>query len=258
MKWYFCINASGAERYSDHIIAAVRSAKKNTDLTPICVCHDPQNTFPKNLEDFLLKNGVSIIRDESVIYRKLIDNKIHPDGFSLDVAAGAYLRFEVPRIETEDKFVLYTDCDVIFCPGFSLESITNPKYFSCSPEFDYDNWSYFNSGVMIINIESMKLTYDSLISVAFERLKSGLHQSYDQGDLNAFYWMAWNHLPPQFNWKPYWGINNSAKIIHFHGPKPKDIENIISGDTRFQILVDLFMRDRSSYEFYVEMYKNYL
>jgi hypothetical protein len=22
------------------------------------------------------------------------------------------------------------------------------------------------------------------------------------------------------NWKPYWGENAQAKIIHFHGPKP--------------------------------------
>ena len=27
---------------------------------------------------------------------------------------------------------------------------------------------------------------------------------------------------PLFNWKPYWGFNPLAKIVHFHGPKPAD------------------------------------
>lgn len=27
---------------------------------------------------------------------------------------------------------------------------------------------------------------------------------------------------PLFNWKPYWGYNARAKLIHFHGPKPLD------------------------------------
>jgi hypothetical protein len=31
---------------------------------------------------------------------------------------------------------------------------------------------------------------------------------------------GWKPLRPELNWKPYWGINPAAKIIHFHGPKP--------------------------------------
>lgn len=27
-------------------------------------------------------------------------------------------------------------------------------------------------------------------------------------------------LPIEYNWKPYWGINDKAKLIHFHGMKP--------------------------------------
>ena len=29
---------------------------------------------------------------------------------------------------------------------------------------------------------------------------------------------------PVFNWKAYWGENSSAKLIHFHGPKPKQYD----------------------------------
>ena len=28
-------------------------------------------------------------------------------------------------------------------------------------------------------------------------------------------------LPPRFNWKPYWGMDKDAVIVHFHGPKPE-------------------------------------
>ena len=27
-------------------------------------------------------------------------------------------------------------------------------------------------------------------------------------------------LPDELNWKPYWGLNSNAEIVHFHGPKP--------------------------------------
>ena len=34
------------------------------------------------------------------------------------------------------------------------------------------------------------------------------------------YGPRWDRLRPELNWKPYWGENADAKIIHFHGPKP--------------------------------------
>ena len=30
------------------------------------------------------------------------------------------------------------------------------------------------------------------------------------------------HTWAHFNWKPYWGNGSYARLIHFHGPKPRD------------------------------------
>ena len=45
----------------------------------------------------------------------------------------------------------------------------------------------------------------------------------DQGAYNEFYSGKFVvHRWPLFNWKPYWGFNARAKLVHFHGPKPDD------------------------------------
>jgi hypothetical protein len=31
------------------------------------------------------------------------------------------------------------------------------------------------------------------------------------------------------NWKPYWGVNGKASVVHFHGPKIAALERILAG-----------------------------
>ena len=51
-------------------------------------------------------------------------------------------------------------------------------------------------------------------------LNFGKYGPLDQGAYNAFYQGRFDvHRSPVFNWKPYWGYNSGAKLIHFHGPK---------------------------------------
>ena len=54
-------------------------------------------------------------------------------------------------------------------------------------------------------------------------------------------------LPIEYNWKPYWGINDKAKLIHFHGMKPSSnlneagfiTDNSFSVSFSMQILADM-------------------
>lgn len=49
------------------------------------------------------------------------------------------------------------------------------------------------------------------------------NRALDQGALIDFYNKSYQIIMnPMFNWKPYWGFNSSAVLIHFHGPKPAD------------------------------------
>jgi hypothetical protein len=49
--------------------------------------------------------------------------------------------------------------------------------------------------------------------------------AWDQGAYRRFFRTKegvalWDKLPPELNWKPYWGDPATAAIVHFHGPKP--------------------------------------
>jgi hypothetical protein len=68
-----------------------------------------------------------------------------------------------------------------------------------------------------------------------EHLKTFVAKAYDQTAYISYYQgrtivdlpfiklrrqARWDKLDPKMNWKPYWGINSDAYMIHFHGPKP--------------------------------------
>jgi len=42
----------------------------------------------------------------------------------------------------------------------------------------------------------------------------------DQGLIISYFGPTATRLPDNYNWKPYWGINHDAVIVHFHGFKP--------------------------------------
>ena len=109
--------------------------------------------------------------------------------------------------------VLYTDCDVMFLrqpvfPG-------RPVLFAATTEFS-DDPSDLNSGVMVMNLVSLRQVLDRLQ----EFTRSCLHLGLDQEILKAFFGPHYVVLDKVLNWRPYWGFNPAAQILHFHGPKP--------------------------------------
>ena len=169
------------------------------------------SSFTRNLE----AQGVRVIHIRVPFYDRL---EAHGGAGSsyLSITSGCYLRTQIPVVETEDKFVLYTDCDVIFRSDPDLSSL-RPEYFAVSPEGHREDYiGNMNSGVMLINCENMRASYPAFESF----IANNLHIGLDQDHYKAFYQGKWERLDNRFNWKPYWGINNDAVILHWHGPKP--------------------------------------
>lgn len=224
-KWYFAINDAGLPHFDRCIRAAVKSAQANTRLKPICLYSGDGAPFINEIE----RDGVQVIRWKPSLAAAIASTE-NANGWHKGIATGANLRLDIPLIEKTDPYVLYTDCDVLFLRHPKLEP--KPEFFAAAPENDPNDWSFANTGVLIINVENMRRDHADLTAFAAPRLNTfgpKGHGTYDQGILNAYYEGRWSHLPLEMNWKPYWGWNPNASIVHFHGPKPQFIEAILSG-----------------------------
>ena len=234
MKWFFalCSESKDCTRTIEHLKVAVNSAKQNTNLQPYFLYDGEED----ELTEWLSKNGVNVYITQ-VSFLDILKN--HPKLESIGTARGAYLRVEVPRLmkqlKLDDKYVLYTDCDVIFTK--KSEDIFNytPEYFVAAPEFHETDYTYFNTGVMLMNIDNMYKTRKEFIKFIKDVLSKAKHFQpregftydwYDQSMYNEFYKNKAERLDPIYNWKPYWGYSDKAKIIHFHGPKIDSIRII--------------------------------
>src|SRR5574344_2144921 len=129
MKWYFACNDKSEEFYP-LIKAAVNSALANTTLQPNFIFDGEEN----ELTSWLRKKGVNIIFHRVSFFDTL---KTFYDEKLLNIASGAFLRCDIPLIEKEDDFIIYTDCDILFLKDFKLD--IKPEYFACSSQFKKNN-----------------------------------------------------------------------------------------------------------------------
>ncbi|MBM85774.1 MAG: hypothetical protein CMM47_07110 [Rhodospirillaceae bacterium] len=246
MKWYFCANEEGVFRYESSIKVAVESAVQRTSLDPHVIYdggHHP-------ILDWMQSRGVTIVKRRTPLAPDILARPNGP-GFRHRIALAVYLRYEVPLVEPNDQFCLYSDSDVMFVTDPDVEAIS-PSILAAAPEFVPQDWSYFNSGVMMMNLDAMRQDYDNLIARSREMLKGSA--PYDQPALNDFYRNRWDRLPLDWNWKPYWGHNPDAKIVHFHGPKFQVIQYLLGeGEETLvhEIWRDLFGRAPEAYRHYL-------
>ena len=248
------MSLSGSASLTDQIKTAVLSARKNTDLEPVCIC---EGLVPE-MEQFLSEQGVEIHYMTVPFVRRMAAAVAGKEGFSLAMANGTYLKLYVPLIETRDELVIYTDLDVMFqhhpiLPPWEI------RYLGATPEAQIENLNYFNCGVMIYNVANMRKILPDLFEFIEIRMRHAIFCAYEQGDLNGFLWMRWTHINNGNNWKPYWGANPNAPIIHFHGPKIRDYLRFIgqiSGEVDVSIR-HFIEADPSNYAFYAERLKEF-
>jgi hypothetical protein len=253
-RWYFTTSLEGSYSSANLIKAAVKSALKNTQLEPVCIYEG----LAPDLQEFLIQHGVELHQQPLSFIGEMARTLSPTFWFHPPTATGAYLKLSAPQFETRDEFILCTDTDVIFERHPELPSA--PTFLAGAPEFDPQNYSYFNSGVMVMNVATMKPLYYDLISFVMARARHKAFRINEQGDLNGFFWGVWDHLRVGANWKPYWGVNPDAEIIHFQGPKASDYLRYASG-AKAELnpgLVQLLEQNLDGYKHYSEKFLSIL
>lgn len=249
MKWYFACNDKSPDFYP-LIKAAVNSALENTTLVPHFIYDGEENELTQWLE----KKGVKIIHHRVSFYAAL---KSHYNEHLLNIASGAFLRCDIPVIEKEDDFVLYTDCDVLFLKDFKTD--LKPEYLACSTQFDKKNFRDFNTGVMLMNVKKLRESHEKFSKFIVKNLN--VLNTFDQTAYQIFYGGKnrgkYSRLPIRFNHKPYWGLDESAVILHFHGAKPTAFESDESLKHLPYVHYKLYKQNPSAYDFFLELFKKY-
>jgi len=226
-------DSAGFDRYAEMLQTAVVSARANTSLRTY-VIYDGQ---PNWLTEWLEGAGVTVVPCRSRFLAELQEMSQRTGRISAwRVGSGAMLRIELPelftRLEIADPYILYTDVDVLFLqdPVPVLEGM-RPRHFAVAPEREPENYVTMNTGVMLMNTARLARDTDRFVAFVRANLEDMSKAGWDQGAYRAYYGphrphqlrpARWDRLQPELNWKPYWGHDEGAVIVHFHGPKPND------------------------------------
>jgi lipopolysaccharide biosynthesis glycosyltransferase len=259
MKWFFAVSEVSLDHH-DHdfralIRSAVNSARANTRLAPHMIFDGEEGAFTQEIR----RLGVTVIRHRISFYDRLeAAQKAQRADWTayMFVASGALLRLEIPLLEQDDEFVLYTDCDVVFLKDPVLDDI-RPPLFAVAPQWQQGSHEDMNSGVMVMNLPRLRADLPRLVTFLCENFARV--NGFDQEAYRHFYAGAWSGLTPEYNWKPYWGVNPEAKIVHFHGPKPVAIRKLIADETypAPEVWRQLYFQDSLSYKQYLALWDQY-
>lgn len=235
MQWFFALteDSTAFRQYAEMVMVAVHTARKTTALEPHCIYDGKENDFTA----WLTKRGVRIIPHRSFVRDALEELGRKKNNPHLAAAlSGAFSRIELPDLVAAAECkgpILYTDCDVMFLDNVVPELETNTcRLFAVAPESNREDYVNMNTGVMLMNTEQLRESLPSFRKYVSENLVALEAESWDEAAYRWFYrdenGPLWDRLQPELNWKPYWGENSEAKIIHFHGPKPFQREYIDS------------------------------
>lgn len=254
MKHFFALYKDPAGQYLnyiDHIKAMINSAVKNTSLQSYFIYDGEED----ELTDWLESKGVMIVYHRSSL-SELIQSS---DGNKINknTAMGAYLRLDIPTILKKlgitDDIVLYTDCDVIFLKDVVYNDL--PKFFAIAPEFNNrPERPYYNTGVMFINVAEFTESHNQFMGFINSTGDLSKFGDYDQGAINHFYNNRFTVLEWNYNWRPYFGVNNDAVIVHYHGLKIKDIASAIGNNNhKYPIYNQLYNSNPEAYSYYYKL-----
>lgn len=284
MKWFMVTNGQSLQddSFFRQLVVALRSSERTCVFTPYLLYDGDEN----ERTEWLRSNGVEVIHHALSIRREIEKFIIaESDPGLIPVRTGAYLKTEIPTAVRDlgltDKFVFYTDCDVVFCSKVDVESI-RPRYMAahgnylssrrvCGRRVPFLGGEFhFNSGVAVLNVDALCSEADRFRSFVLsngdgvERPKRAFMQKNlflsDQVALNLYFSGRVDHLPGCLNWSPQSGISSKAKIVHFNGLKWTQWDDFLSGSLapfRMEKFQKQVARDRDAYEYYVGLAKQY-
>lgn len=249
MKLFLATNENTANTNKIKLLdVAIKSALKNTNFEVYVI-------FDGNKNVLNLPKEVTIIEHRHRCYETFKNSKR-----DLTTSSGAFLRTEIPFLMKKnniiDDYFLYTDYDVIFQKGdYSQIDTLKPQVFAASPEANINDWGYVNTGVMVGNFDFFIQNDQYILNYITENFEN--LDVWDQSMYNNLFIKDLIRLPTIFNWKPYWGINNDANIIHFHGPKPYEImsKNDINS---IEVLRNLHVQNKNAYTHYNQVFNSFL
>ena len=227
MKLYFTLTdgIKNDEKNLNLLKLCLKSAKENTSLN-LNVLYDGNEN--DNVHQIFMQYGVNVIFTKlsfadkiEKYYRNWIFNDLQN---SLTRMSGCFLKFDIALHEKEDDVVLYSDIDTFFAKDTDWDKFKSVKTLAAASEFNRDGfddnsgYKYFSAGIMILNIPELKKRREELFYMLDNDIKP-YQECWDQGFFNHLYKDDFEIMPFEFNWKPYWGTNQDAIIIHYHGWK---------------------------------------
>ena len=240
----------------------VLTAQLNSNVD-VCCLYDGQDI---SFMSWLYNRKVPCIRWQVPFLEEI--EMTYTGNKSFDYCAGAYLCIETANAfkanSIDDEYAIYLDADIMVMNN--LEFDHKPRYFSAPPDWDVLDWTFVSTGVMVLNLQRLREDYDKfvkhLISHNFDFSFAG-HGPCSQGAWNTFYSQKWDNLSPGYDWKPWWGFNPNARLVHFSGPKPNEVLRLINdlesekGDERDNINRFVIKQNVGSYQKYLQIWKQY-
>lgn len=227
MKCIFTLAGSNS-RYVEMTKVLVASAYHNTNLDLYCLYDGNDAGFIA----WLKKWGVTVLPWRVTFFDDIY--KHYKGNKSFQFCVGTYLCTEIPwalrYYGILDRYVLYVDTDTMILNDVFLDHHT-PSYYAAPPDWDITDWSFVSAGVMLLNTDKLLESYPAFLDYLkdhnFDFDFAG-HGGADQGAWNTFYADLWDKLEPKYDWKPWWGFNPEASIVHFSGPKPQDLPDLLN------------------------------
>ncbi len=263
MKCVFTVT-SNDPKYHDLAKVLVATARLNSNVELCCLYDGQEDEFTSWLSRWGVHCYIWKVSFLEDIRRTYTGKK------SLEFCAGTYLRTEIPNAfqhyGLRDEYVLFLDVDTMVLNRINLNHI-KPTYFAAAPDWDIADWSLVGTGVMLINLVEMRKNYSKLIG---HLMQHDFDFSFDgagpcsQGAWNTFFRGRWDKLNPLYDWKPWWGFNLRAKIVHFSGPKPEEVPLLLGdqidegsmGETQ-KIHHFVVNQDKNSFLRYSSIWKEY-
>ncbi len=234
MRCFFDLNESAPHfwSYGEMLKVAVLSLQQHTPLEPILIYDGRENALTRWMDC----HGVEIIRHRCLLYPELVRRAAETgNGAYLAHGPGVLIKADLPDLCAArgwaDERVVFCDCDVMFQgdPTPDWPDLAG-RCFAAGPEESPLLPDRFNTGVMLMDMAVMLPRAAAFRNFLAEILPEAVKISWDQHAYRLFYGTNdWLPLRAELNWKPYWGFNPSARIIHFHGPKPWMRADIAAG-----------------------------
>ena len=234
MRCFFNLNESAPHfwNYGEMLKVAILSLRKHTSMEPVVVYDGGDNYLARWLTGY----GVEVIHHRCRLLPDLERLASGTGNPSLLIhGAGILLKADLADLCAERGWggerILFCDCDVMFQgdPAGDWPALDG-ACFAVGPEDVPEAPERFNTGVMLIDVASMLPRAEPFRKFLAGILAEAVKVSWDQHAYRLFFRRdEWRPLRAELNWKPYWGPNPGARIIHFHGPKPWMRADIASG-----------------------------